>query len=271
LASMQHLEDVRIHFAQYSLRTLVHNDDRILPIQYGGRTLSKLWLLYEEEFLSTLGTHSLRDAFPNLTSLSLHPFTNDLCNYISTSSIRLLQFRTTITDTVDMPSLWSIASMISAPSLATLKELRIVFKFQEAHDSQYERIFRTICARLLQLEELVIGISFDTVWCAQLRNLQNLKRLVWYIPEADCHDSLHVVPEIRYLGDPDLDDIARLDVLRAVGWAFENYIHDSVFNGSIINTRDNIEVWVFNSNGCRNLCDVNIAPSIYADWQELGG
>jgi hypothetical protein len=256
LANMRYLEHVYICFEQYSVHTEhLPRDNRILPLTYGAQTICKLWLHYEERFLCTLGTHALRDPFPNLTSLSLHPFTHDLCNYISTSNIRLVQLRTTVVDNMDTPDLWTIANLFSSPSLATLKELRLVFQFEEDQHSQYELIFQSICTRLLHLEELVLGLSFDTAWCPQLTNLQYLKFLHWYIPETGCRDSLRVIPQI---GNPGVEGIAWNGSLKL---RFENYIRNRGWGRS--GPRPGVEVWLLTSNDFGNLCDMRAAPTIY--------
>jgi hypothetical protein len=264
LAHMQHLADLQVGFSQYRLREEVR-DDRILPLQYGRRTLSKLWLLYEECFLPSLGILGLADPFPNLTSLSLHPFTNDLCDYISTASIRLVQFRTTVTEADNMPILSNITNMFSAPSLANLKELRIAFQYQEEQRPEYERIFHSICARLLHLEGMVLGISFDTAWFAQLTNLQKLTDMVWYIPADDCRDTLHgMMPELPDLRNSDPE--SGLDSLRT---SLVNHFQYNKFDQLKVLPHTYINLMVLTRDGYRNLCDMNAAPSIYAEGGDI--
>jgi hypothetical protein len=156
---------------------------------------------------------------------------------------------------MDTPDLWTIANMFSSPSLATLKELRLVFQFEEDQHSQYELIFQCICTRLLHLEELVLGLSFDTAWCPQLTNLQYLKHLLWHIPETGCRDSLRVIPQI---GNPGVEGIAWNGSLQ---WRLENYIRNRGWGRS--GPRPGVKVWLLTSNDFGNLCDMRAAPTIY--------
>lgn len=76
-----------------------------------------------------------------------------------------------------------------------------------------------------------------------------------------CRDSLRVMPQIWELGQEGLVGMALDDSRGYLKWKLGRYIRSRAWGRS--GPPREVDVWVLDSDGCRNLCDVRAAPTIY--------
>jgi hypothetical protein len=230
------------------------HDTGVLPLRYCSNTLLKLTLQYEKSFDANEACRLGRfHRFTNLTSLSVHPFTNELCDYISSASVQLVQLGTAITKHGNIIQLGNVIDMFSAPSLRNLQHLRIAIYHRKEWSFNYPRIHEAICQNLGSLENLILGLGFDTSWCTQWRQLEKLKTLRWYVPASACHDSLRVVSRMgQYQADPDSKWESMPERLRG-------YLYES----ASLPVVEHLFIRVMDRYSYREVCDSHTGPSWY--------
>lgn len=130
------------------------------------------------------------DIFTNLTSLYIHPFTEPLCDFLSsTSKLHLIHFRTSIIAPFETAYFPRVIRMFSRPSFSKLESLRFGVSDEVEWTAYSAEITKAISTYLTGLEELVVGMDLDTTWCMWFSRCINLKRLVWFSPAPDGHRS----------------------------------------------------------------------------------
>jgi hypothetical protein len=155
-------------------------------------SLNRLSIIHEE-WLSDDDERTPRwprslDAFVNLTSLCVSPFTNEICDFIVRSHVRLTEFRIQLTYHPEI-TMSKVADMLSAPSLRNLQHLRFSVDVDEVERPHFSSFIQAIISNMNSLEELCIGMPLDLSWCERLGHLTALKKLLWYVPQNDCRNS----------------------------------------------------------------------------------
>jgi hypothetical protein len=180
--------------------------------------------------------------------------------------VQLEQFRTTIisyddelSDPLPVIDIGNVITMLSSPSLRSLRELRIIVGFSELQPFYCLHIFEVICENIQSVEELVLGLSFDKSWCLQIQRLQKLKLFHWYVPVEDCRDSLNAVEGLdQLLLDPESDWDGDLDL---VGIHLAMHFYKSAFQHFV--SRPTVRVDIMRRVTYRALCDWEMGPSVY--------
>jgi F-box-like len=128
------------------------------------------------------------DTFVNLTTLFVKPLSDDMCDFLLRSNIQLTEFHTTVKRFDGHIDINKVINVLSAPSLRSLKLLRLVLDYDEAWADNwewspfYEVIAETITTKLDGIEYLVLGMGLDTLWFPKFARLLNLKSMVWAAP-----------------------------------------------------------------------------------------
>jgi hypothetical protein len=134
------------------------------------------------------------DEFVNLTSLFVHPLSNEMCDVLLRSKIKLNDFRTTVRTNRGHIYIEKVVRLIRASSLCSVKTLRMVFEHdydwteEDEFCPYYARLAEAITTDHYEIESLVLGIGIHTDWFTNFARLTSLKTLVWYVPNGYCRD-----------------------------------------------------------------------------------
>jgi len=266
---MRHLRDLDLRIRQWPPQDDVDSfqtDHNVLPLDYGPDTLRSLSLIYECSFgCNEAFQKGLLDRFTNLTSLFVHPLSNELCNYLSRANVQLEQFRTIIlgydehlSDPTPAIDIENFITMLSSPSLRTLRELRIIVDCNDLQLFHDPRILEVICENTQSVEELVLGLTFDTSWCLQIQRLQKLKLFHWYVPVEDYYDSLNAMKGLdQLLLFPESRRLVNL-----VGRRLARHLYISAFQHFV--RQPTVRVDILSRVEYRDLCEWEMGPSVYA-------
>jgi hypothetical protein len=169
--------------------------DGVIPVN-SSDSITKLILKYWEPPFqcNNAVANGAFDSFVNLTSLFLHPLSNEICDFLIRANFSLKDFRTTATkeygEDVDMRK---VVNMLSSPSLSKLETLRIAFEPRKQWRPFYPQIVEQITFHLgSTLKELVIGMEMDTAWSSKFKRLVKLRRFLWYVPDENYDDILDI-------------------------------------------------------------------------------
>jgi hypothetical protein len=132
------------------------------------------------------------DEFVNLNTLYVHPLSDNMCDVLLRSKIRLREFRTTVMSIYGHIHIAKVVRMLSASSLRFLKKLIIAFEHDDTWTGDsgfcpfYEQITKAITRDHYELESLVLGLGINSDWLPNFSRLAMLRELTWYVPSGYC-------------------------------------------------------------------------------------
>lgn len=124
-------------------------------------------------------------AFFNLKSFYIHPMTDSLCDFLTRTSIELDELRTTVIKKHGTATLTEIINLFKNRSLRRISSLCLAVQDNDDWRSSYQSMVECITMRLRGIKEIVLGMGMDVAWLPMFCNLENLRRLTWYVPGDD--------------------------------------------------------------------------------------
>lgn len=124
-------------------------------------------------------------AFFNLKCFYIHPMTDDLCDFLARTSIELDELRTTVIKKHGTATLTKIINLFKNRSLRRISSLCLAVQDNNDWRSSYQSMVECITTGLRGIEEIVLGMGMDVAWLPMFCNLENLRRLTWYVPGDD--------------------------------------------------------------------------------------
>jgi hypothetical protein len=112
------------------------------------------------------------------------------------ASFNLKDLRITVTTKSEIPNLNKVVNLFSANSIRGLQRLHMIFEYRDEWCSKFPLIAQSITTNLGHLEGLCLAMGLDTAWKSMFTKLANLKRLIWYVPEEACRNSLAKDPSV---------------------------------------------------------------------------
>lgn len=159
-------------------------------------SLTHLSLTYASEFLGdSLFSVKLGDCFVNLTTFRISPLSRSVYDFILHAQINLIEFRTTVERKYHYFTSTDLVTMFHARSLHKLRDFRIIFDRVSEWQTYFPPVLECVTSTLSRLEHLVLGMGLDVSWNTFFTRLNDLEKLIWYVPQ-----------------DQYLDLVAKLDV-----------------------------------------------------------
>jgi hypothetical protein len=196
---------------------------------------------------------ALFNPFTHLTSFFLWPLSNEICEALAKSTLRLTELRTTAT--ADMgngleddheSASRAVLKLLSSDSCSSLRRLTLILEFG---DKDYcDSVVSIITTSLDNLEDLTLGMGLNTEWFPKFASLPRLKKIVWYV-----HEDLWWGPEVP--GHP------RPSVTVLTGLALDEFQKVS----DRFDERPSVRIWVEPGGSYTRLCNCEDIPFIYND------
>jgi hypothetical protein len=228
-------------------------NDHIFPIS-SAKSLTRLSIVHQECMFDNDEPNPrwppFLKTFVNLTSLCISPFTNEICDFIVRSDLRLVDFRIQLVYDTEITAS-KVAEMFSAPSLRNVRHLRFTVDVRPVDRIYFRSYLQAIISNMSSLEELCIAMPLDLSWCELLGYLGSLKKLRLCVPDNDCRDSEVLLFRTDDLDRPTEKDYNKGDdkkshelLTRAFDAAFQHFMTKPVIKAVVTVEDDVFPEWL---------------------------
>jgi hypothetical protein len=188
LQDLRSLEEVIVW--DYQLDKESGSREHIFPTD-SASSLMKLNLSYVYGPPQNIYNSQLISAFTNLSSFTILPLSEDLCDSIITANFTHLRTFVTVVRNESEISIGAIMKLLKSRTLSKLQTLRLLVEpFIEKFNDGYFDIIKTITSSLSStLEELQLTMGINTAWANEFSSLRKLRDFYWRTMDQEFCDS----------------------------------------------------------------------------------